>query len=350
MTANTDLDANRSAHVGALHRAVGRERAWAIFAHGPGLHPDAVEAMTERLLRRRVGVLRVAQGAADPDEGARALVRSAAWLRAEHRAPQLILAHGAAGAAALRAAPAIPEARALALVAAHADPGVEGRLGELGAALLVVDTTADDPTTATAARRIFDAAPHPKGLMTVDAADGALSDRGDAEHAAELVATWARRWLREEPAAEPGPTEVHVAIERARFATHVVAGRHAFVIDEPAALEGADLGPDPYELLLASLGSCMAITLRMYADRKGWPLEAVRLRLTHARTHADDAGRCERERRAVDRIETTLVLEGDLDDAQRARLVEIADRCPVHRTLETGVRLARTRDASGSGR
>src|SRR5690606_19403052 len=114
----------------------------------------------------------------------------------------------------------------------------------------------------------------------------------------------------------------------------------------PAALDGSDLGPDPYELLLASLGSCIAITLRMYADRKGWPLEAVRLHLTHEAVHADDAGGCERERRAVDAIETTLVLGGDLDDAQRARLVEIADRCPVHRTLEAGVRLARARDAS----
>lgn len=348
MTASMDLDANRphGAPVGALHRAVGRERAWAVFAHGGALHPDAAEAITEVLLRRRVGVLRVAVTAVDPDEAARELVAAAGWLRGEHHAPQLVLAHGSAGAAALRAALALPECRAVALVAAHADPGVAARLGELDAALLVVDTSADEPAASSAARRTFDAARHPKGLMTVDAADPALSERADAEHAAELVATWARRWLREEAPADHGPTEVHVAIERARYATHVVAGRHAFVVDEPAALEGADLGPDPYELLLASLGSCMAITLRMYADRKGWPLEAVQLRLTHARAHADDAGGCERERRAVDHIESTLVLEGDLDDAQRARLVEIADRCPVRRTLEAGVQLARSLDAS----
>lgn len=342
MTMTMDTDPRRSSVPGTLHRATGRERAWALFVHGSGLGTEAAEALVQGFTRRGVGVLRVTEVHGDPVQEARALQQAAAWLRSELHAPQLLLAHGEAGAAALLAGLELQDCRAIALVGAPANKTVLERIGELEPALLVVQT-ASGPVEA--ARALYEAAPHPKGLMAVDA-DGDLSERADAEHTGELVATWAVRWLREERPVEQGPTEVHVSIERARFATHVVARRHAFVVDEPTSLDGTDLGPDPYELLLASLGSCIAITLRMYADRKGWPLEAVRVRLTHEAVHADDAEGCERERRAIDQVETTLALEGELDPAQRARLLEIADRCPIHRTLESGVRLPKCREAS----
>ncbi len=116
-------------------------------------------------------------------------------------------------------------------------------------------------------------------------------------------------------------------------------GNHTFIADEPESLGGLDAGPAPYELLLASLGACTSMTLRMYADRKGWDLRGVRVTLEHDRIHAKDCEDCESKTGRIDRIRRDLVLEGNLDDAQRARLLEIADKCPVHRTLHNEIRV-----------
>lgn len=126
---------------------------------------------------------------------------------------------------------------------------------------------------------------------------------------------------------------VTVSIGRDRFATDIVAGGHTLRADEPASVGGADTGPTPYGYLLAALGGCTAITLRMYADRKGWPLEGVQTRLSHQRVHARDCEQCESESGRVDIIRLELELIGDLDDDQRTRLLDIAKKCPVHRTL-----------------
>jgi uncharacterized OsmC-like protein len=123
------------------------------------------------------------------------------------------------------------------------------------------------------------------------------------------------------------------------YRTEVRARHHALIVDEPAALGGADTGPTPYELLSAALGTCTSITLRMYADRKGWPLEEVTVRLEHSRVHALDEAQCEDREPRVDRIDRMVEVSGRLSAEQRARLLEIADRCPVHRTLEAGVRV-----------
>jgi putative redox protein len=117
------------------------------------------------------------------------------------------------------------------------------------------------------------------------------------------------------------------------FRQEVQAGRHHFVVDEPVAVGGTDAGPTPYDLLLASLGTCTAITLRMYAARKGWPLTDVEVRLRHEKIHARDCAECETKDARVDHIDREIVLKGDLDDSQRERLLQIANRCPVHQTL-----------------
>jgi putative redox protein len=133
---------------------------------------------------------------------------------------------------------------------------------------------------------------------------------------------------------QPHELEGRVVVSSTKGYTQTVrAGRHELTADEPIAAGGDDLGPDPYALLLASLGACTSMTLRMYANRKNWPLEAVSVALDHGRIHAKDCADCDQEDGIIDRIERRIRIVGDLDDKQRARLLEIADRCPVHRTL-----------------
>ena len=140
---------------------------------------------------------------------------------------------------------------------------------------------------------------------------------------------------------EPGWVKV-VESGEGKFTEHLLDGRHRLVADEPAALGGNDRGPGPYELLLMALGACTTMTLRLYADRKRWPLERVSARLRHSRIHAEDCADCETREGMLDRIERVISLEGRLDAAQRQRLMEIADMCPVHRTLTSEIKIETT--------
>jgi putative redox protein len=128
----------------------------------------------------------------------------------------------------------------------------------------------------------------------------------------------------------------------------VWAGKHTLIADEPERLGGSDAGPNPYELLLAALGTCTSMTLIMYARRKGWPLEAVEVRLTHCRVHAEDCLDCEEEDRFLDHVDKDIVVGGPLSEEQVARLGEIAEKCPVNRTLHRTVRTAQTIRAAGT--
>ena len=146
------------------------------------------------------------------------------------------------------------------------------------------------------------------------------------------------------PRTERGVVEVRGG--SAGYLQQVVAGPHRFVADEPLSAGGTDLGPTPYDLLLAGLGACTSMTLKMYADRKGWPLEQVEVRLRHDRVHAKDCEDCASSEGRVDVIDRVVRVEGDLDAEQRARLLEIADRCPVHRTLENEIKIRTRADES----
>ena len=214
------------------------------------------------------------------------------------------------------------------------------RIGALGRPLLVLHAPADEVVEIGHARRIFEAARHPKSFVALDGADHLLTGPGEARFAGKMVAAWAGRYL---PAAERPedvatasdlePGEVRVRGGASGFANVVETSLHRLPADEPAGVGGSDTGPNPYELLLAALGACKSMTLRMYADRKGWPLEGVEVLLRHDRVHAGDCDECESTEGRVDHIDAELRVSGPLDEAQRRRLLEIADRCPVHRTL-----------------
>ena len=306
------------------------------------------------------------------------LVAAADHLRERHEAPLLLVGHSLGGAAVLAAAERIPEVRAVATIGAPAEPvhvkkllasaeaeladrdeveieigarrfpirrqlledleeqHLEPRIRELGRALLVMHAPLDEIVGIDNATRIFVAAKHPKSFVSLDSANHLLSRREDAEYAARVLHAWASRFLpvrdEERPALAAGEVLVHDN-GVGRYGQNAFSGRHVLLADEPRKVGGEDSGPGPYDLLLASLGACTNMTLQMYAARKEWPLEHVAVRLRHEKIHAKDCEHCETTTGRIDRIERRLEIQGPLDDAQRQRLLEIADRCPVHRTL-----------------
>jgi putative redox protein len=283
----------------------------------------------------------------------------------------------------LAAAGQIPEARAVATIAAPSDPGhvtglfkdqvadirAEGerevrlagrpfrirreflddvaeqnllaRVKDLGKALLVLQSPTDDTVGIDNASAIFLAARHPKSFVSLADADHLLTRRRDALYAAHVIAAWAERYVEAEPAAASEGARVAVVKEtgEGKFQQSVAVGPHHFLADEPVAAGGMDTGPSPYDLLISSLGACTAMTLRLYADQKGLPLAGVSVTLRHEKIHAADCAACETKEGKIDRIERTIALEGQLDEAQRARLLAIADKCPVHRTLTSEVEI-----------
>jgi putative redox protein len=306
------------------------------------------------------------------------LAAAAEFLRRSLVAPQILIGHSLGGAAVLAAAARVPEARAVCTIGAPADPShvrrllsqsaeqiadhgeaevaiggrsfrirrqfledleeqnLSERIRSLDKALLVLHSPADTVVGIDNARRIFETARHPKSFVSLDGADHLLSSRADASYVATLVSAWAERYLPEQPAQDAEAPGEGVLVAETGFGTYaneVRAGRHRVHADEPPGHGGADTGPSPYDYLLAGLGACTSMTLRMYANRKGWPLERVAVRLRHAKIHAQDCAECETETGRVDRIERELEIDGPLDADQRRRLSEIADRCPVHRTL-----------------
>lgn len=375
--------------------------AYALFAHCFTCSKDlkAVYHISRTLTRERIGVLRfdfTGLGESGGDFGdtsllsnVQDLLAAAEFLAARFEAPQLLIGHSFGGAAVLQAAAAIPSCRAVVTIAAPADPrhvsktlgpaaeaiaargeaevSIAGRpftlrrkfledlegidpesvIRRLDRALLVLHSPLDDVVGIENASRIFQAARHPKSFVSLDQADHLLSDPADSRYAGAVIAAWARRYLAparsadaERPAADnritarTGPP--------GGLATEILVNRHSLVADEPVSAGGSDQGPSPFDLLVAALGACTAMTLRMYADRKGWPLDAATVRLRHQKIHAADCSACETREGMLDRIEREIEIEGPLGPDEKQRLLQIADRCPVHRTLTSEVEI-RTR-------
>ena len=201
----------------------------------------------------------------------------------------------------------------------------------------------------TNAAQIYRAARHPKSFISLDSADHMLGQPADAEYAGSVIAEWAARYIdaREKTADRPpaGEHRVVTRIGRSRYRTEITAGGHSLVADEPADVGGTDTGPAPYDLLTAGLGACTAITLRMVADRKDWPLEAVTVSLVHRKIDAAEYREGETRPGSIDRIERVIDMTGPLDADQRQRLMEIAGRCPVHRTLHGQIEVVTTEKA-----
>jgi putative redox protein len=312
------------------------------------------------------------------------LVAAADALRRLHAAPKILIGHSLGGAAILAAAERVPEAAAVATIAAPFDTrhalglfqaalpeletegraevtiggrtfevardlvrdlagqDQERRIKALGRALLVMHAPGDEVVGIENASQIFVAARHPKSFVSLDTADHLLTRRDDAAYAARVLAAWASRYVGEQPLAAASEDQ-GVTVEetgRGRFQQRVTAGRHSLIADEPEGMGGMDSGFGPYDLLLAALGACSAMTIRLYAERRSWPLDRVRVRLRHARIHATDCADCEIKGDAhIDDIEKRIAVEGTLDAEQRARLIEIASRCPVHRTLQSEIKI-----------
>lgn len=377
-----------------MTRPAGTTRAHALFAHCFTCSKDlrAVRRITEALASHGVATLSFDFAGLGESEGEFAettfssdvadLIKAAEFMAQGDMAPSILIGHSLGGAAALAAAGRIDSLKAVATLAAPADPAhvqhlfreelteirergeatvsLGGRpfqvtssfiddlsaqcspsaIRALGASLLVMHSPTDSIVGIDNAQKIYEAARHPKSFVSLDGADHLLSRREDGDYVAGIIAAWASRYL--EPLAER-PAEDDVIVQSDEGLRHVVrAGSHSFIADEPTSAGGTDEGPAPYDFLLTSLGACTAMTLRLYAERKKWPLENVRVALNFARVKAEDCEECESKSGYVGVIRREVRLDGELDETQRARLMEIADRCPVHRTLHGEIRVLST--------
>ena len=388
--------------VGLLEVPAGDVTATALFAHCFTCGKDNLAAarISRALRRRGIAVLRydvTGLGESGGDFGDATfssdvadLAAAAEYLRSRDMAPSLLVGHSLGGAAVIASAQSIPEATAVVTIGAPCDPahvthllgdvaveletaGVanvrlagrtfrmrtsfledireqpqQRRIAALGRALLIMHSPQDEIVPIESARQIYEAARHPKSFVTLDGADHLLSSRSDAEYVAEVLTSWASRYLPDQilpggDALDAGteplpPGEVRVReTGNGRFEQRVRAGRHTWTADEPKDAGGDDVGPNPYDFLLASLGTCTSMTVRMYAQRKRMDLTSIEVVLRHDRVRAEDREACDLGDGCVSRIRREIHLEGALSAEERADLIRIAEKCPVHKSLEREV-------------
>jgi len=388
---------------GVLDMPEGAPRAFALYAHCFTCGKDALAAVriARALSARGIAVLRfdfTGVGGSGGDFGdtnfstnVQDLAAASAALAERYAAPSLLVGHSLGGAAAIAAAHTLTNIRAVATIAAPCDPShvrklfgdrlavierdgetevmLEGRrftfrrqffedlarqpmedhVAHLGKALLVMHAPLDQTVGIENATAIFSRAKHPKSFVSLDHANHLLTDRRDAAYVAEVIAAWSDRYLDAAPsvpgAQAPAVDDLPEGVVRVRetgagrFQQEVRTGKHRLLADEPVSNGGLDTGPDPYGYLLSALGACTSMTIRMYAERRKIPLTRTTVELRHSRIYATDCADCETEEGMVDHIDRVIRLEGDLTEEQRAKLLEIADKCPVHRTLTSEIHI-----------
>lgn len=381
-------------------------RAFALFAHCFTCSKDTLAAtrIAQALTTHGIAVLRfdfTGLGGSGGDfantnfsSNVADLVVAADYLRKNFQAPALLIGHSLGGAAVLSAAGRMGEVKAVVTIAAPSDPShvvgmfkdhaariedegeaevmLAGRLfritrqfiddvrehsllasvSGLHKALLVMHAPHDTTVGVENATHIFSAAKHPKSFISLDTADHLLTRKDDADYVADTIAAWSQRYLGIDTSGLPAAIaeEGVVRVEEShagRYQQRLIVGPHRLVADEPVSFGGLNGGPGPYDLLLAALGACTAMTMRMYAERKGLPLEHIAVSLRHEKIHATDCADCATKEGKIDWIEREISMKGPLDASQRAALLGIADKCPVHRTLHSEV-VVRTRDAEAA--
>ena len=403
---------NDAALVGTLDLPIGRPRTTALFAHcfTCSSTTKAASRISRALADCGIAVLRfdfTGLGSSDGDfaettftSNVADLLAAARWMGSDAPgapgAPSLLVGHSLGGAAVIAAADALEHVCGVAVVGAPSSPEHIGhllrdavpspdspggrhlqvsiggrtltigqdllddiadqrqheRIRTLGRALLVLHSPVDEIVGVDEARKIFEAARHPKSFVALDGADHLLTRPADSRFAASVIAAWAERYLPEAPEQPPAPTAVEGSVtvrevDPDHFAHDATVPGHVWRLDEPASVGGEDTGPNPYDTMLSALGACTSMTMRMYARRKGWEYGATTVQLSHERVHAEDCLECESTTGYVERIHRVITLDPALDDDQRRALLVIADKCPVHRTLTHEVMI--TTEAATSG-
>ncbi len=313
------------------------------------------------------------------------LVAAANYMEEQFQSPKILIGHSLGGAAVLQAASQIESVESIVTIAAPCSPThvthllessreeiqqkgeanlvlggrkftikkqflnnldqhkMQEKIRKIRKALLIFHSPVDKIVGIENATWIFKAAMHPKSFISLDKADHMLTDPSDSLYVGSVIAAWARKYIsipkRADKPLDAEGNQVIVRTGKSGFRTEVKAGEHVLLADEPEKYGGTDTGPNPYDYLVTALGTCTSMTLRMYADRKKWPLDSITVRLSHSKIHASDCRDCESKEGKIDVIEREIDVDGELDDQQRQRLLEIADMCPVHRTLHGEVKV-----------
>lgn len=312
------------------------------------------------------------------------IVAAATYMEQNYKAPSLLVGHSLGGTAVLLAGSQLDSVKAIATIGAPSEPehvlnlfsenieqimangaatvNIGGRPFKISSefvknveaqaldsvlqkmrkkSVLILHSPQDTTVGISNAKNIYNHLHHPKSYVTLDGADHLLSNTADSLYTGDIIAAWVQRYIEHEIADELSTSEqVAVRLNEGPFLTEVLAGNHHLYADEPKSFGGQDLGPSPYEFLSTGLGACTAMTLRMYADRKKWPLEEVEVHLSYDSKYFEDSQACEDAKRKIGKFERIVKIKGDLTEEQLNRLVEIANRCPVHKTLEAGVKVS----------